>query len=95
MEFARKRIVTDLAGRTVWCASAHSEGGSAARRLRGYLAWADGDGVAAAWCEVPDTGDAGNLVATCSRTTSSCCTIRSRPRQPRRSADAAPTWFGG
>jgi hypothetical protein len=63
LDSARKRIVTDLAGRTVWCASAHSEGGAAARRLRGYLAWAGGDGVGAAWCEVPDTGDAGNLVA--------------------------------
>jgi hypothetical protein len=63
LDSARKRIVTALAGRTVWCASAHSEGGASARRLRGYLAWADGDGVAAAWCELPDTGDAGSLVA--------------------------------
>jgi hypothetical protein len=63
LDSARKRIVADLAGRTVWCASAHSEGGAAARRLRGYLAWADDDGVAAAWCELPETGDAGNDVA--------------------------------
>ena len=61
LDTARKRIAADLAGRTVWCASAHSEGGAAARQLRGYFQWTDE--VAAAWCELPDADDAGSLVA--------------------------------
>jgi len=52
LDSARKRAVAALAGRTVWCA-----GGTAARRLRGRLEWADGDGVAAAWLRAPDAED--------------------------------------
>jgi hypothetical protein len=63
LESARKRVVEDLAGRTVWSASARGDDGASARQLRAYLAWADEDGVGAAWCELPDTREAEDVVA--------------------------------
>jgi hypothetical protein len=44
-DFARRRAVDELAGRTVWCASALQEGRPRARRLRASLRWAHDDGV--------------------------------------------------
>ena len=52
LDSARKRIAADLAGRTVWCAGPVREGRASARRLRGHLEWAGGDGVTAAWLRV-------------------------------------------
>ena len=49
LDSARKRIAADLAGRTVWCATPLLDGGAPTQRLRGHLAWADNDGVRAAW----------------------------------------------
>src|SRR4051812_10008407 len=46
-DFARRRAVDELAGRTVWCASALPEGRPRARRLRASLRWAHDDGVVA------------------------------------------------
>jgi hypothetical protein len=46
-DFARRRAVDELAGRTVWCASALREGRPRARRLRASLRWAHDDGVVA------------------------------------------------
>jgi hypothetical protein len=50
--FARSRAVDELAGRTVWCATALPEGEAPARELQASLGWADADGVTAAWLPV-------------------------------------------
>jgi hypothetical protein len=50
--FARSRAVDELAGRTVWFATALPEGEASARELQASLAWAGADGVAAAWLDV-------------------------------------------
>jgi hypothetical protein len=47
VDLTRRRAVHELAGRTVWCASALPEGGARARRLRASLRWAHDDGVRA------------------------------------------------
>jgi hypothetical protein len=44
-DFARRRAVDQLAGRTVWCASALPEGRARARRLPASLRWAHDDGA--------------------------------------------------
>jgi hypothetical protein len=60
---ARKRILAELAGRTVWCASAPRADSAAARRLREHLQWADDDGVAAQWLPVPESRSSEDAVA--------------------------------
>jgi hypothetical protein len=49
---ARRRALTELAGRTVWCV-----GGAFAWRLRTHLEWAGDNGVAAAWLQVREGED--------------------------------------
>lgn len=56
-DFARRRAVDQLAGRTVWCASALPEGRSRARRLRASLRWAHDDGVVTRELEVTGTAE--------------------------------------
>jgi hypothetical protein len=63
LESARKRILTELAGRTVWCASAPRADSAAARRLRQHLQWADDDGIAAAWLQIPESRSDEDVVA--------------------------------
>jgi hypothetical protein len=56
LDFARSRAVDELAGRTVWCATALPAGRTAAQRLRTCLEWAGPEGVGAAWMEVFQEG---------------------------------------
>jgi hypothetical protein len=51
-DFARSRAVDELAGRTVWCATALPDGEATARELQASLGWAGADGVAAGWLDV-------------------------------------------
>jgi hypothetical protein len=52
IDFVRDRAVDELAGRTVWCATALPDGQDSARHLQAALEWAGPSGVAAAWLEV-------------------------------------------
>jgi hypothetical protein len=49
---ARSRAIDELAGRTVWCATALHGAHAPARRLQAALEWAGPDGVAASGLEV-------------------------------------------
>jgi hypothetical protein len=51
LNFARERAVDELAGRTVWCATALPSGRNAAVRLQASLEWANAGGVATEWLE--------------------------------------------
>jgi hypothetical protein len=53
LHLARGRVVEDLAGRTVWGASALPEGRVSAESPGRHLDWARGGGVEASWIEVP------------------------------------------
>lgn len=53
LDLARCRVVEDLAGRTVWSASALPEGRVSAESLGRHLDWARAGGVEASWIEVP------------------------------------------
>jgi hypothetical protein len=52
IEFVRERAVDELAGRTVWCATALPGAHASARHLRAALEWAGPDGVVTAALEV-------------------------------------------
>jgi trehalose synthase len=52
LERARRRAVDELAGRTVWSASALPAGHASADRLGRHLRWAGEDRIAAGWLEV-------------------------------------------
>jgi hypothetical protein len=52
LDSARKRAVDELAGRTVWCASALRASGDSAGLLRSSLRWAGDDGVIASRLDV-------------------------------------------
>jgi hypothetical protein len=52
LDCARKRAVDELAGRTVWCASALRASGDSAGLLRSSLRWAGDDGVVASRLDV-------------------------------------------
>jgi trehalose synthase len=49
---ARDRTIDELAGRTVWCATALPAGLDPAQQLRASLGWASDGGVATGWLEV-------------------------------------------
>jgi hypothetical protein len=63
LDSTRKRILAELAGRTVWCASALRSDSAAARRLREHLQWADDDGVHASWLQMPEPRAGEDVVA--------------------------------
>jgi hypothetical protein len=63
LESARKRMLAELAGRTVWCASGHGPGRADARRLRAHLRSAGDEGVAARRLHVPEPPHEADAIA--------------------------------
>ena len=63
LESARKRMLAELAGRTVWCASGHGPGRADARRLRAHLRSAGDEGVATRRLHVPEPPHEANAIA--------------------------------
>jgi hypothetical protein len=63
LESARRRMLAELAGRTIWCASGHGQGSASARRLRAHLRSAGDDAVTARRLHVPETPQGEDVIA--------------------------------